>query len=42
MPSVFAYKVFCRVIIARAEGALMNIVVSLPCTLYLCGALIVL
>ena len=30
------------VIVARAKGSLLNIVVSLPCTAYLCGSLIVL
>ena len=29
------------ILIARAEGAPLNIVVSLPCTAYLCGSLIV-
>ena len=39
--SAIAVIYIMLIIVVRAEGPLVSIVVSLPCTAYLCGSLIV-
>ena len=36
---IFAFITWLNNFIVRAEGSLLNIVVSLPCTAYQCGSL---